>query len=86
MKLQMFSVFDVKAQTFFKPMLFVHKGEALRAFQDVVKDPKSMLGKYPEDYKLYVVGVFDDVSGEVVGNEIPEFVNNASDFVCVGNK
>ena len=53
MKLQIFSVFDEKAQTFSKPMFMAHKGEALRAFQDVSKDENSMICKHAEDYKLY---------------------------------
>ena len=83
MKLQMFSVFDIKAQSFSKPMFLTHKGEAIRAFQDVVKDGKSMIALHPEDYKLYALGFLDDVSGEIVGLDKPEFMNNASDFISL---
>lgn len=85
MKLKVFSIFDEKAQTFSRPMLMVHKGEAIRAFQDVVADKSSMIAKHPDDYKLYCLGSFDDVSGKMEALDIPEFMNNATDFLDVEN-
>lgn len=82
MILQVFSVFDEKAQTFGRPMLMVHKGEAIRAFSDVLKDEKTLIAKHPEDYKLYNLGTFDDISGMLIALDIPEFMNNATDFIA----
>lgn len=76
-----FSIYDVKARTYSSPMLFVHKGEAIRVFSDIVKDPKSTVSKHPEDYKLYYLGVFDVHSGQFSAKENPEFMNNATDFL-----
>lgn len=83
MKLQIFSVYDEKAQIFSKPMYLTHKGEAIRAFQDAVKDPASMIAKHAEDYKLYALGTYDETTGKFVSLEVPEFMNNATDFVAV---
>jgi len=81
MKLTVFSIFDEKAQTFSKPFFLTHKGEAIRVFSDVVNDEKSMIAKHPEDYKLYKLGSFDDVSGVMESLPMPEFINNATDFL-----
>lgn len=81
MKLQVFSIFDEKAQTFSRPMFMAHKGEAIRAFQDVTGDNTTMIAKHPEDYKLYALGAFNDVSGAIESIDQPEFMNNATDFI-----
>jgi len=82
MKLQIFSVYDEKAQIFSKPMYLTHKGEAIRAFQDVTKDPNSMVAKHAEDYKLYALGTYDETTGKFESLDIPEFMNNAMDFIA----
>jgi len=82
MKLQIFSVYDIKAQIFSRPMYLTHKGEAIRAFQDTVKDQNTMIAKHSEDYKLYKLGTFDETTGKFESLEVPEFMNNATDFVA----
>lgn len=81
MELKIFSVFDEKGQVYRTPFYLVHKGEAMRSFGDLVNDPKTIINKHPEDYKLYFLGVFDDVSGAFLGKNTPEFIANASDFL-----
>lgn len=80
MELKIFSVYDEKAQVYRSPFYLKHKGEAMRSFSDLVNDDKTIINKHPEDYKLYYLGVFDDVSGKMGSRDTPEFICNASDF------
>lgn len=79
MKLGIYSVFDQKAQAFFTPSYYHYKGEAVRSFEDIMKDPKSILNKHPEDYDLYMIGQFDDQQGKVEGLSQPELVIRGSE-------
>lgn len=81
MKLKVFSIHDVKAQVFSNPFYMGHDGQALRSFADLVNDEKSSINKHPEDYKLYGLADYDDISGAFVSYEVPKFLANASDFV-----
>ena len=82
MKLIVFSVYDEKAKIFHQPFYFNQRGEAVRTFQDLVQDQKSVISKHPEDYKLYQLGTYDDNTGNIVSLPQPEFINHGSDFLC----
>lgn len=66
MKMKMFSVYDIKAEAFMVPWFMPAQGQAVRAFSDLVQDKNSMVGKHPGDYKLVLIGEFDDGNGEFV--------------------
>ena len=74
-----YSLLDTKAQTYTNPFYFAQNGEALRALDGIVNDGQTQVSKYPEDFQLYKIGTFDDVSGEIKGHE-PEFIAKALDF------
>ncbi len=76
-----YSIFDEKAATFGMPMCFIRDEEAVRSFDVIANEKNSMLCMYPGDYKLYKLGTIDDVAGKIVCEEIPVFMNNASEFV-----
>ena len=63
--LQSFSVYDKKSQSFSRPFFSATKGEASRAFSDMINDTSHPLGKHPEDYSLYLVGNFNDKEGKL---------------------
>lgn len=57
---KMFTIWDAKGRAFDTAILVQRTTEeALRSFQSIVKNPETMLGKYPEDYFLYELGEFD---------------------------
>lgn len=60
-----FSVFDTKAAFFAVPFVMQREQMAIRAFSDLVNDPNTSVNKHPEDYALYVVGMFDDSTGVI---------------------
>lgn len=61
----MFAVFDKKSETYNLPFFMRTMGEAMRAFQDLVGDEKTVLYRHPEDFKLVKLGTFDLKTGEV---------------------
>lgn len=69
MKTKMFSVFDTKAACFGTPFFMPKEAMAIRAFTDLVNDPKSTVGMHPEDFVLHSVGEFDDELGIVVSDK-----------------
>lgn len=66
MLLKMFSLYDSKAEAYNKPFYAVTTGAALREFEDAVRNGESMMNKYPHDFTLFEIGVFDDETAEIV--------------------
>lgn len=59
MKLQAFSLRDTKAEVFAAPFFVPSHGIAVRLLNELVKDKRTDLGKYPQDFILYRVGEYD---------------------------
>lgn len=62
---QLFSVYDSKAKTFFKPFHCQNANVAERTFRTVVNDKTTEISKHPADYTLFFIGYFDDETGAV---------------------
>lgn len=75
-KLCIFTIFDKKAVAYNQPFYYHQKGQALRALEDNVNQNDSPISKHPEDYALYKIGEFDDLSGEIHATK-PEFIEEA---------
>lgn len=69
MKVLLLSVFDSKVGAYGPVVMARSKGEAVRQFTDWCRDPQLPFGKHPADYRLVLVGEFDDVSGFVMGRD-----------------
>lgn len=75
---KMYSIRDSKSETFHKPWHAHTHGEAERQFQTLVNDKQSQnLHDFPEDFDLYMVGVFDDQTGKIKALETPEHLIKA---------
>lgn len=60
-----FSVFDNKAGAFLPPFMELNVDTAQRAIMMALEArPEDLMAKYPEDYTLFDLGVFDDNKGE----------------------
>ncbi|QCQ84704.1 nonstructural protein [Blackfly microvirus SF02] len=71
MKLLMCSVFDSKVGAYSPPFCVKTQGEAIRSFADACGDDKLPFSKHPGDYRLFLVGSFDDNSG-VLDQIVPQ--------------
>jgi hypothetical protein len=63
MKLKAFGIFDTKANLYNTPFFMNTRGEALRAFKDLANNRETTIGRHPEDYRLDVIGEFDNETG-----------------------
>lgn len=78
MQLKIYSVRDSKAEVFNTPFFLNTHGEAERAFNNLVTDPKSMISKYPDDYDLYYVGEFNNDNGKLTLLDTPQHITKAA--------
>ena len=56
----MYSVFDKKSQLYAVPFIEVNDGTAIRAIQDIMRNPEHPFARYPGDYDLIRVGEWSD--------------------------
>lgn len=66
-ELYLMSIFDRKAEQFNRPFTARSLGEAMRNFGAEVNrgEPDNMMNKYPGDFDLFLVGIFDPATGHV---------------------
>jgi len=63
MKLVVFSIYDSKSHIYEKPFYMNHRMEALRAFESTVNDPNTSINKWPEDFTLFELGTYENITG-----------------------
>ncbi len=81
MRMEMFSIFDLKSLAFVTPFFLNNTAMALRAFNDCATDKNHMFNKHPEDYVLYRIGAFDDATAGLEVCSPPENLGLASQVV-----
>lgn len=80
MKQKMFTIYDSKAFAYLPPF-FIHREEmAQRAFGEACNSPTHQFGKFPADYTLFKIGVFDDETAVLV-SFAPENLGNGLTFL-----
>lgn len=75
------SVYDIKAEVFSQPFLAINKATAVRDFEAACIDMNSVIGKFPNDYELWIVSMWDEVKGEYDSSFVREFIGRGSAFV-----
>lgn len=58
------AVFDRASELFGRPFFVAAVGQAVRSFTDEVNRKDSDFFKHPDDFDLYHLATYDDVSGE----------------------
>lgn len=77
MELKAFSIRDSKGEIFHTPFFANTHGEAERNFTQLVRDEKSRLSQFPEDFDLYFLGVYDDQTGIFKSLDTPQHLIKA---------
>lgn len=72
--LEMYSVYDSKAERYLQPFFSETDGTATRAVAEVLRDPNHRFSLFAEDFVLFHVGGWDDVAGLVVAFSAPRSV------------
>lgn len=62
-KLKVYVIHDSKVGAFQQPFFARSPGEALRTWEVVANDGKSMISNHPGDFTLFETGIFDDETG-----------------------
>ncbi len=84
-ELVVFTIRDAKAECYLPPFSMRSNAEAMRAFGDSVVKPGTTIHDHPEDFFLYRVGRFSQVSGRYIAEDSTslccgtDFVNKESD-------
>lgn len=84
--LRLYSIYDDKAEQFSPPQVYHNDMLALRAFEGLVNDDKTLINSYPEDFSLYYVGNLGDTNGRYYidgadETRVPVLVGRAVDYV-----
>lgn len=80
-KLKLFCAEDLKIGIFFPPKAYLHTGQALRDWEDIVNDPKNIIGKYPQDFRFSEIGTFDDQTGRVETYDKPVIIASPGEYL-----
>ena len=79
MKRVICSIHDSKAEAWLLPMFFQAPAQAVRVFTDAVNTQEGDIKNHPEDYTLFKIGYFDELSGEIESC-VPEVLGNGANF------
>lgn len=84
--LRLYSIYDSKAEQFSPPQVYHNDMLALRAFESLVNDDKTLINSYPEDFSLHYVGNLGDSDGRYYIDDsdeprVPILVGRALDYV-----
>lgn len=85
MHTKIYAVFDNKAEAFMQPFFADTPGLATRQFQTNVNNDQSIFNKYPNDFVLYEIGIFDDAKGAVIPHDNNINLGMAIDYVLKDN-
>ena len=61
--LNCYAIFDKKALSFATPFFAARDAVAVRSFEDLVRDTRSLVSQHPEDFALHLVGSFEPETG-----------------------
>jgi hypothetical protein len=65
MKLEMYSIYDTKSETYYQPIFLLNEAMMLRQFADMANDKDCAISKHPEDYTLYHLGSWQDQDSKI---------------------
>jgi hypothetical protein len=74
MKLNIYTIFDIKAKLYNKPFYMLNDQVAERTARDLLNDEKSDINKHPEDFVLYKIGEYDDNTGIITTLQLPDML------------
>jgi hypothetical protein len=76
---KIFCIKDEKSGAHYDPFTMSNSIDAQRAFMQGIKSEKSIISQYPEDFNLYFVGEFDEMSGLITPREAPVLILTGKD-------
>lgn len=65
MELKIYTVYDAKAEAYLAPSFVSNDQVAARAFEYAVNSDEHDFGRFPEDYTMFRIGIFDPMTGAI---------------------
>lgn len=62
---ELISLFDKKAEVYSPPSYYTHRAYMHRDLQKLLSSGNGAYALHPEDFQVFLIGVFDDRSGEI---------------------
>ncbi|WNK13348.1 MAG: nonstructural protein [Microvirus sp.] len=81
MTFEVCSVFDSATDSYGRPFLVPHVGQAVRSFTDEARNPESDIAKHPGDFTLFHLCSFDDRFGRFTEDAVPRVLIRAADII-----
>lgn len=69
--MNLLSIYDEKTRLFSLPLCSPTVDSAIREFTKAIRDSQAMQDKFPQDYVLFDLGTFDDLSGMIHPHDSP---------------
>lgn len=82
--LQIFTVYDSKAEAYLQPFYSRSKGESLRSFHEACNDPNHAFFKHAGDFTLFHLGEWNELEGKFVSLSAPVSMGCAIEFKALG--
>jgi hypothetical protein len=79
-----YTIYDSKAEAYMSPWFVDKDGQALREFQDVVRNPDTPFHKHPEDYTLFKIGTYDEWTGKLESLDTPVSMGVGIEYIQAG--
>lgn len=81
MNVNIYSLYDEKAQVFGNPFIRKFDGQAIRDCIDLVNDSNTSVSRHPSDFTLYNIGTFDDDKALIKPINPIQLVAKCSDLI-----
>lgn len=78
--MKLFCIRDSKAEIYNTPFVQKSHGEAERTFSRLANEPDQLICRNPEDFDLFFLGEFDELTGKISPMESPLHLKKAIDF------
>ena len=77
---RVYSIYDVKTKVYLPPVYCQNDDDAMR-FMTMRLEGFPLMAKFPQDYRLYYIGTFNDANGVLERSDKPEFVCEIIDLL-----
>lgn len=84
--MNLYTIFDEKADFFSNPFAARTDAEATRSFREALADPNTIFAKSPRDFILYKTAEFDSNTGHTEGLAMPKHIVDAMSLVSPINQ
>lgn len=72
--MKIIAIRDRAVDAFGRPIFTRTANEGIRSFIDEINNPESPMNAHPEDYDLYILGDYDEDTGQIIPEQRPEMI------------